>query len=69
MGTTLFLLGDLISTFFYHVSEHVFCKFHSLVDRGKNRSFLHYAVLIRNPLVVLDSFASALPDFLSISVL
>lgn len=65
----LLLLGDFISTFFYHVPEHVFGKFHSLVHHGKNRSFLHYAVLSKNPLVLLDGFAGALPYFLFIPIL
>ena len=60
---TLFLLmiGDLISTFIYHVPEHVFGKFHTLVHHSKNRSFIHYAVLTKNPLVLLDGFLGALP--------
>jgi uncharacterized membrane protein len=62
----LLLLGDLISTFLYHVPEHVFGKFHSIVHHGKNRSFLHYAVLTRNPLVLLDGLLGALPYFLFI---
>jgi hypothetical protein len=62
----LLLLGDFISTFAYHVPEHVFGKFHSLVHHGANRSFIHYAVLTRNPLVLLDGFLGALPYFLFI---
>jgi hypothetical protein len=62
----LLLLGDFISTFLYHVPEHVFGKFHSLVHHGKNRSFIHYAVLTKKPLVLLDGFAGALPYFLFI---
>jgi hypothetical protein len=62
----LLLLGDFISTFLYHVPEHVFGKFHCLVHHSKNRSFLHYAVLTRNPLVLLDGFLGALPYFIFI---
>jgi hypothetical protein len=62
----LLLLGDLISTFLYHVPEHVFGKFHTLVHHSKNRSFLHYAVLTRNPLVLLDGLLGALPYFIFI---
>lgn len=63
--TALFLLliGDLLSTFLYHVPEHAFGKFHSIVHHGKNRSFIHYAVLTRNPLVLIDGFFGALPYF------
>ena len=59
----LLLIGDFLSTFLYHVPEHVFGKFHSIVHHGKNRSFIHYAVLTRNPLVLLDGFLGALPYF------
>ena len=57
----LLIVGDFLSTFFYHVPEHVFGKFHAIVHHGKNRSFIHYAVLSRNPLVILDGFLGALP--------
>jgi hypothetical protein len=59
----LLLFGDFISTFFYHVPEHVFGKFHTVVHHSKNRSFIHYAVLTKNPLVLLDGFLGALPYF------
>jgi len=62
----LLLIGDFLSTFFYHVPEHVFGKFHSLVHHGKNRSFIHYAVLSKNPLVILDGFLGGLPYFIFI---
>jgi hypothetical protein len=62
----LLLVGDFLSTFFYHVPEHVFGKFHTLVHHGKNRSFIHYAVLSHNPLVILDGFLGALPYFIFI---
>lgn len=60
----LLVIGDALSTFLYHVPEHVSGKFHSLVHHGKNRNFLHYAVLNRNPLVLLDGFWGALPYFI-----
>lgn len=62
----ILLIGDFLSTFFYHVPEHVFGKFHTIVHHGKNRSFIHYAVLSRNPLVLLDGFLGALPYFIFI---
>lgn len=61
VATVLLLVGDFLSTFFYHVPEHVFGKFHAIVHHGKNRSFIHYAVLSKNPLVLLDGFLGALP--------
>lgn len=57
----MLLIGDFLSTFLYHVPEHVFGKFHSLVHHSKNRSFIHYAVLTGNLLVLLDGFAGAVP--------
>ena len=62
----MLLVGDFLSTFFYHVPEHVFGKFHTLVHHSKNRSFLHYAVLTRNPMVLLDGILGALPYFVFI---
>ncbi len=62
----ILLIGDFLSTFFYHVPEHVFGKFHTIVHHGKNRSFIHYAVLSKNPLVLLDGFLGALPYFIFI---
>ncbi len=57
----LLLIGDFLSTFVYHVPEHVFGKFHILVHHSNNKSFIHYAVLTRNPLVLLDGFLGSLP--------
>jgi hypothetical protein len=62
----LLLIGDFLSTFLYHVPEHVFGKFHAIVHHGKNRSFIHYAVLTRNPLVLLDGLLGAIPYFIFI---
>lgn len=58
---SMLLIGDFLSTFLYHVPEHTFGKFHSAVHHSANRSFLHYAVLNRNPWVLLDGIAGALP--------
>ena len=68
VATLLLLLGDFSSTFFYRVSEHLFGN-HSLVHHRKNSSFVPYAVLIRNSLVLLDGFAVALPYFIFIPML
>jgi hypothetical protein len=57
----LLFIGDFLSTFLYHVPEHIFGKFHSLVHHSGNRSFLHYAVLTKNPLVLFDGMLGALP--------
>ncbi len=55
------LLWDFLSTFVYHVPQHVFGKFHAIVHHSKNRSFIHYAVLTNNPLEMLDGFAGTFP--------
>ena len=68
VSASLLLVGDFLSTFFYHVPEHVFCKFHTIVHHGKNRSFIYYAVLSRNPLVILDGFLGALPYFIVVPI-
>lgn len=60
----MLLIGDFLSTFFYHVPEHIFGKFHTLVHHSKNRSFIHYAVLTKNPLVLLDGLLGAVPYFM-----
>lgn len=62
----LLLFGDFFSTFFYHVPEHVFGKFHTTVHHSQNRSFIHYAVLTKNPLVLIDGLLGALPYFMFI---
>jgi hypothetical protein len=62
----LLLIGDFLSTFLYHVPEHVFGKFHALVHHGKNRSFIHYALLTRNPWVLLNGLLGAIPYFIFI---
>jgi hypothetical protein len=59
----LLLFGDGISTFLYHVPEHIFGKFHTLVHHSKNRNFIHYAVLTKNPLVLIDGLLGAIPYF------
>ena len=60
----MLLIGDFLSTFFYHVPEHIFGKFHTIVHHSKNRSFIHYAVLTKNPLVILDGLLGAVPYFI-----
>ena len=57
----LLLLGDFVATFGYHVPEHVFGKFHSLVHHSPQRSFVRYAIRHRQPIALLDGFLSAFP--------
>lgn len=57
----LLLLGDVASTFMYHVPEHAFGRLHCRVHHEKKQTFEHYAVLSRHPLVMLDGLLGALP--------
>ena len=65
----LLLLGDFVATFCYHVPEHVFGKFHSIVHHSPNRSFVRYAIRTRQPVALLDGFLSAFPYFVFIPLL
>ncbi|MEM7649645.1 MAG: sterol desaturase family protein [Cyanobacteria bacterium P01_A01_bin.70] len=62
----LLLLGDFVATFGYHVPEHVFGKFHSLVHHSPKRSFVRYAIKNRQPLALIDGFLGAFPYFVFI---
>lgn len=57
----LLLLGDFLATFAYHVPEHVFGRFHSLVHHSRDRSFVRYALCHRQPIALVNGFLSALP--------
>ncbi|MGD1859120.1 MAG: sterol desaturase family protein [Leptolyngbyaceae cyanobacterium] len=65
----LLLLGDFVATFGYHVPEHVFGKFHSLVHHSSERSFVRYAIKNRRPLALIYGFLSAFPYFMFIPLL
>jgi hypothetical protein len=71
MGTAglLLLLGDFVATFCYHVPEHVFGKFHTIVHHSPQRSFVRYAIQNRRPVALLDGFLSAFPYFVFIPLL
>lgn len=65
----LLLLGDFVSTFCYHVPEHVFGKFHSIVHHSAHRSFIRYAIKNRQPTALIDGFLGAFPYLMFIPVL
>ncbi len=65
----LLLLGDFVATFFYHVPEHVFGKFHCIVHHSPNRSFVRYALRTRQPIALIDGFLSAFPYLIFIPLL
>ncbi|MCG8362613.1 MAG: sterol desaturase family protein [Pseudanabaenales cyanobacterium] len=62
----LLLLGDFVATFAYHVPEHVFGKFHSIVHHSPQRSFVRYAIRHQKPIALIDGFLGAFPYFLFI---
>lgn len=57
----LLFIGDLLSTFCYHIPEHVFGKLHVRVHHSPNKNFRHYAVLSSQPAVILDGVLGVLP--------
>ncbi|VXD15065.1 conserved hypothetical protein [Planktothrix serta PCC 8927] len=65
----LFLLSaDFIATFFYHVPEHIFGKYHALIHHSPNRSFIYYALVQKKPRVLLSGFMAFLPYCIFIPV-
>jgi hypothetical protein len=55
------VVGDLASTFLYHVPQHVWGKLHLRTHHDRKRSYWDHAVLSKNPGVLLDGFLGALP--------
>lgn len=60
----LLFLGDFLSTFVYHVPEHVFGKLHLQTHHAAKKNFRHYAVLSWRGSVLLDGLLGALPYLL-----
>jgi hypothetical protein len=65
----LLFLGDCLSTFCYHVPEHVFGKLHLQTHHAAKKTFHHYAVLLPDVNVLLDGLLGALPYCLMAIVL
>jgi hypothetical protein len=57
----LLVLGDFLSTFCYHIPEHVFGRLHLKAHHSAKKNFRHYAILILNPQVLLDGILGAVP--------
>jgi hypothetical protein len=57
----LLFLGDFLSTFCYHVPEHVFGHLHLQTHHTAKKNFRHYAVLTFNRAVLLDGLLGAFP--------
>ena len=58
------ILGDFLSTFIWHVPQHVFGKLHLTTHHAKDRGFYHYIVLSSKPAVILDGILGISPYFL-----
>ncbi|BAY93890.1 MULTISPECIES: sterol desaturase family protein [unclassified Tolypothrix] len=57
----LLFFGDFLSTFVYHIPEHVFGSLHLKTHHCWKKDFRHYAILTLNPEVLLDGVLGALP--------
>ncbi len=55
------IVGDLTSTFLYHVPQHVWGKLHLRTHHDRRRSYWDHAVISRDPGVLLDGVLGALP--------
>ncbi len=71
LGTALLmlLLGDFVATFIYHVPEHVFGRYHSIVHHSPNRSFVSYALRKHCPEALVPGFLGALPYLMWVPIL
>jgi sterol desaturase/sphingolipid hydroxylase (fatty acid hydroxylase superfamily) len=65
----LLLLGDFVATFGYHVPEHVFGRYHSIVHHSPNRSFVLYAIRTKKFRALVPGFLSAFPYLMFIPLL
>jgi len=55
------VIGDLASTFFYHVPQHLWFTLHLRTHHDRRRSFWDHAVLSRDPAILLDGILGAVP--------
>uniref|UniRef100_E6PEY8 Fatty acid hydroxylase domain-containing protein n=1 Tax=mine drainage metagenome TaxID=410659 RepID=E6PEY8_9ZZZZ len=55
------VIGDLGSTFFYHVPQHLWFTLHLRTHHDRRRSYWDHAVLSRDPAILLDGILGALP--------
>jgi hypothetical protein len=55
------VVGDLASTFFYHVPQHLWFTLHLRTHHDRRRSFWDHAVLSRDPAILLDGILGAVP--------
>jgi len=60
-ATVVLIAGDLSSTFFYHVPQHLWFTLHLRTHHDRRKTYWDHAVLSRDPAVLLDGFLGALP--------
>lgn len=65
----LLFFGDFLSTFVYHIPEHIFGTLHLKTHHSWKKNFRHYAILTLNPEVILDGVLGAIPYLLVAIVL
>lgn len=58
------LLGDLGSTFLYHVPQHLWFTLHMRTHHDRRRSYWDQAVISLDPSILLDGILGALPYIL-----
>ena len=61
------IVGDLASTFLYHLPQHLWFKLHLKTHHDRSRSYWDHAVLSRDPEVLLDGLLGAVP-YLAVAV-
>jgi len=62
------VVGDLASTFFYHVPQHLWFTLHLRTHHDRRRSYWDHAVLSRDPSILLDGVLGAIP-YLAVAAL
>ncbi len=65
----LLAIGDFLSTFCYHIPEHIFGSLHLKTHHSAKQTFRHYAILTPDFPVLLDGVLGALPYLLVALVL
>jgi hypothetical protein len=55
------IVGDFLSTFGYHVPQHLWFTLHLRTHHDRRRSYWDHAVLSKDPMVMLDGILGAVP--------
>lgn len=60
-AAAVLLAGDFLSTFFYHVPQHLWFTLHLRTHHDRRRPYRDHAVLTLDPDILLDGLLGALP--------